>query len=63
MACAAGACQRGPAAKGGVRNGDVVLRFNNQDVREMRNLPRIVAETPVGREVPVVVWRENVSGS
>ncbi|HYI82510.1 MAG TPA: DegQ family serine endoprotease [Acetobacteraceae bacterium] len=48
----------GPAAKGGIRNGDVVLRFNNQDVREMRNLPRIVAETPVGREVPVVVWRE-----
>ncbi|CAA9252108.1 MAG: HtrA protease/chaperone protein [uncultured Acetobacteraceae bacterium] len=48
----------GPAAKGGVRNGDVVLRFNNQDVREMRNLPRIVAETPVGREVPVVVWRD-----
>jgi serine protease Do len=48
----------GPAAKGGIRNGDVVLRFNNQDVREMRNLPRIVAETPVGREVPVVVWRD-----
>ena len=48
----------GPAAKGGIRNGDVVLRFNNQDVREMRNLPRIVAETPVGRQVPVVVWRD-----
>jgi serine protease Do len=48
----------GPAAQGGIRNGDVVLRFNNQDVREMRNLPRIVAETPVGREVPVVVWRD-----
>ena len=47
-----------PAAEAGIRNGDVVLRFNNQDVREMRNLPRIVAETPVGREVPVVVWRD-----
>ncbi|MBK1658711.1 DegQ family serine endoprotease [Paracraurococcus ruber] len=48
----------GPAAKGGIRNGDVVLRFNGQDVREMRNLPRIVADTPVGRAVPVIVWRD-----
>ncbi|MBY0338996.1 MAG: Do family serine endopeptidase [Acetobacteraceae bacterium] len=48
----------GPAAAGGIRNGDVVLRFNNQEVREMRNLPRIVAETAVGSRVPVVVWRD-----
>jgi serine protease Do len=48
----------GPAATGGIRNGDVVLRFNNQEVREMRNLPRIVADTPVGTRAPVVVWRD-----
>ena len=48
----------GPAAAGGIRAGDVILRFNGTEVREMRNLPRIVADTPVGREVPVVVWRE-----
>ena len=48
----------GPAAKSGIRAGDVILRFNGQDVREMRNLPRIVADTAVGREVPVVVWRD-----
>lgn len=48
----------GPAAKSGIRNGDVILRFNGQEVREMRTLPRVVAETPVGREVPVVVWRD-----
>jgi len=47
-----------PAAAAGIRNGDVVLRFNNQDVREMRSLPRIVAETAVGAQVPVVVWRD-----
>jgi serine protease Do len=47
----------GPAAKGGIRNGDVVLRFNGQEVREMRNLPRIVADTRAGSTVPVVVWR------
>jgi len=47
-----------PAAAAGIRNGDVVLRFNNQEVREMRTLPRIVAETAVGAQVPVVVWRD-----
>jgi serine protease Do len=47
----------GPAAKGGIQAGDVILRFNGQEVREMRNLPRIVADTRVGTQVPVVVWR------
>ncbi|HZH47046.1 MAG TPA: DegQ family serine endoprotease [Roseococcus sp.] len=47
-----------PAAAAGIRNGDVVLRFNNQEVRDMRSLPRIVAETPVGTSAPVVVWRD-----
>ncbi|WP_421988679.1 DegQ family serine endoprotease [Roseococcus sp.] len=47
-----------PAAAAGIRNGDVVLRFNNQEVREMRTLPRIVAETAVGAQVPVIVWRD-----
>jgi len=48
----------GPAAKGGIRNGDVVLSFNGVAVREMRNLPRIVADSRAGTTVPVVVWRE-----
>ncbi|RKK03988.1 Do family serine endopeptidase [Pseudoroseomonas wenyumeiae] len=56
-ALVARADENGPAAKAGVRNGDVILRFNNQDVKEMRSLPRIVAETPVGTEVPMTVWR------
>ena len=54
----AGVNEDGPADKAQMRNGDIVLRFNNQDVKEMRVLPRIVAETPIGREVPVVVWRD-----
>ena len=48
----------GPAEKAGVKVGDVILEFNNRKVPEMRKLPRMVAETPIGREVDVVVWRK-----
>ena len=48
----------GPAAKANIHGGDVILKFNNQDVKEMRTLPRIVAETPIGEQVPVEVWRD-----
>ena len=47
----------GPADAAGIKGGDVVLKFNGQDVKEMRILPRIVAETAVGKAVPVVLWR------
>src|SRR3954453_3782916 len=48
----------GPADKAKIRNGDIILRFNNQDVKEMRSLPRIVADSEVGKQVPVVIWRD-----
>jgi serine protease Do len=48
----------GPAASAGIRAGDVILRFNGVEVREMRNLPRIVADNMVGAQVPVVIWRD-----
>jgi serine protease Do len=54
----AGVNEDGPADRAKIRPGDIVIRFNNQDVKEMRNLPRIVAETTIGQEVPVVVWRD-----
>ena len=46
-----------PAAKAGIRAGDVVISFNGQPIKEMRNLPRLVAETKIGADVEVVVWR------
>ncbi len=57
-ALVARAQEGGPAATGGIQAGDVILRFNGQEVREMRNLPRIVADSAVGAQVPVVVWRD-----
>jgi serine protease Do len=57
-AMVAGVNDGGPADKAHIHNGDIILKFNNQDVKEMRNLPRLVAETPIGRNVPVEVWRD-----
>ena len=48
----------GPAAKSDIRRRDVILTFNNRKVNEMRKLPRIVADTEVGVDVPVEVWRD-----
>jgi serine protease Do len=50
--------ETGPAEEAGIEKGDVVLKFNNKDVEEMRKLPLIVAETEVGQSVPVEVWRK-----
>jgi serine protease Do len=46
-----------PADMAGIKRGDVVMRFNNQEVTEMRYLPRIVVQTPFNRSVPVIVVR------
>ena len=48
----------GPAQTAKLRGGDVILKFNGQEVKEMRTLPRIVAETEIGRDVPLTVWRD-----
>jgi len=57
-AMVAGVNDDGPADKAKIQNGDIILKFNDQDVKEMRNLPRIVAETDIGKQVPIVVWRD-----
>jgi len=49
---------KGPAAKGKIAVGDVILTFNGQPINEMRRLPRVVAEMPVGKSVNVEVWRK-----
>ena len=49
---------KGPAAAAGILPGDVVTLFDGKEVSEMRRLPRIVADTPINKSVPVVVWRK-----
>ncbi|MDE2182768.1 MAG: DegQ family serine endoprotease [Alphaproteobacteria bacterium] len=47
----------GPAAKAGIRRGDVVTAFDGQKVPDARALSRFAAETPVGKTVPVELLR------
>lgn len=47
----------GPAEEAQIGPGDVILEFDHKSIDRMRGLPRIVAETPIGKEVEVVVWR------
>ena len=46
-----------PAAKAGLKAGDVVVEFDGERVRSVRQFTRLVQETPVGRKTPAVVMR------
>ena len=48
----------GPSDGTGLQPGDVIVTFNGEAISAMRELPRVVADTPVGTEVDVVVWRQ-----
>ncbi len=45
------------AAKAGIKAGDVILKFDNHEIDNTKNLSRIVAETPIGKKVAVEIWR------
>lgn len=47
-----------PAARAGLRPGDVIVRYAGKPVDEARQLPRLVGDTPVNERVPIVVWRD-----
>ncbi|MCA1867449.1 Do family serine endopeptidase [Agrobacterium genomosp. 3] len=53
-----GVAKGGPVENGPIQAGDVVLKFDGKDIHEMRDLLRIVAESPVGKEVDVVILRD-----
>jgi serine protease Do len=48
---------KGPA-RDIIEPGDVIVEFDGKDIKEMRDLPRVVADTPVGKDVAVVIIRK-----
>lgn len=51
----------GPADKAGLMAGDILMQLDGKDIAEMRHLPRMVAETKIGKSVNVTYWRKNAA--
>ncbi len=56
-ALVASVAENSPSDKGGIKAGDIILEFDGKKINEMSELPRIVAETKVGKKVKLKVWR------
>src|SRR6267154_1363303 len=54
----AGVEEKGPAKPAGIEPGDVVIKFDDKDIKEPKDLSRVVADTAVGKEVDVVIIRK-----
>jgi serine protease Do len=54
----AGIDDKGPAKPAGIEPGDVVIKFDGKDIKEPKDLSRVVADTAVGKEVDVVIIRK-----
>ena len=57
-ALVAGVDDRGPAKPAGLLSGDVIVKFDGKDIKESRDLPKLVASMPVGKEVELVIVRK-----
>src|ERR1700761_2141906 len=57
-ALVAGVDDKGPAKPAGIEPGDVVVKFDGKDIKEPKDLSRVVADTAVGKEVEVVIIRK-----
>lgn len=47
-----------PADKAGIVAGDIILSFDGTEIDEVRNLPRTVAQAPVGKTYKMEIWRD-----
>ena len=56
-ALVASVADNSPSDKAGIKAGDIILEFNGILIKEMKELPRIVAQTEVGKTVKVKIWR------
>src|SRR4051794_37454423 len=54
----AGIDDKGPAKPAGIEPGDVVIKFDGKDIKEPKDLSRVVADTAVGKAVDVVIIRK-----
>jgi serine protease Do len=57
-ALVAGTDDKGPAKAAGILTGDVIIKFDGTDIKESRDLPKVVASAPVGKDVNVIVMRQ-----
>ena len=57
-ALVAGVDDKGPAKPAGIEPGDVIVKFDGHEIKEMRDLPRVVADTPVGKDVQITIIRK-----
>ena len=57
-ALVASVAENSPSDKAGVKAGDIILEFNNEKIKKMKELPIIVARTEVGKKVKVKIWRD-----
>ena len=56
-ALVASVAEGSPSDKGGIKPGDIILEFDGKPIKEMGELPKIVAQTDVGKNVDVKIWR------
>ena len=56
-ALVASVAENSPSDKAGVKAGDIILEFDGEQIKEMKELPIIVAKTEVGKRVDVKIWR------
>ena len=57
-ALVASVAENSPSDKAGVKAGDIILEFNGEKIKVMKELPMIVARTEVGKKVKVKIWRD-----
>ena len=50
--------EKSPADKAGVKAGDIILKFDGKKIDTMRTLPKVVANTEVGKKVVLQIWRD-----
>ena len=49
--------ENSPADKAGIKAGDIILEFDGKKIDTMRTLPKVAANTKVGKSVQLKIWR------